>query len=411
MSLESLANEAVIYQNNMEGVATRMFPNGPLHPYAPGLLTLDHEQLEYSQFGPLEPINTDHVFQGRLVDPDYLPDPFYPLSPIGTGDGEIIIESPELRASSSNRTQGNSSSLLDDLRNYQFENEEDLEQDNYDEDGSVGQEVDYSDDRNLNDEATGSQSFDADNDGESDSADGGPICRPGRGGKTKPEPEPVSTRQQRQQRARNESEESDLHSASPEPKKAKRQRARSESEESDWYSTTPKLKKAKRQRAHSESEESDLDSAPPPSKKAKREIKTSKDAKPKEGKWSDAEHDAVHQLLRAQRAREAADGSNPLRDDNLWTGISVALSNMGFNRTKNACRMYWNRYGRSQSGYDERVTKTGSLVTSSQNKKKSKAATTKTETKESQTPAKMGGKGPRKAPPTQSTSTGSTKIS
>ena len=92
----------------------------------------------------------------------------------------------------------------------------------------------------------------------------------------------------------------------------------------------------------------------------------------KKGSYSDAEYKALHQLLKDRRGLERQQSLSPLRDVPFWTLMSQGMNKYGFDRSVNSCRMFWNRFGRAWSGFEERVNPTGSLVTSAQGPKKAK---------------------------------------
>ncbi|RDL40381.1 uncharacterized protein BP5553_00360 [Venustampulla echinocandica] len=78
--------------------------------------------------------------------------------------------------------------------------------------------------------------------------------------------------------------------------------------------------------------------------------------KKKNGAWSEDEHDALYQLIKAQREYES---ENPtvkrLRDENLYNAMSAKLKEMGIDRSPSAAKNYWNRHGRALSEFDERI--------------------------------------------------------
>jgi hypothetical protein len=74
--------------------------------------------------------------------------------------------------------------------------------------------------------------------------------------------------------------------------------------------------------------------------------------KTKNPPWSSREHNALFQSLKEHREIEHTNKvKSPLRDMKLWAGISVKLvANYNIKRTPNSCKLYWNKYGRVESG-------------------------------------------------------------
>ncbi|CZT03613.1 uncharacterized protein RAG0_10332 [Rhynchosporium agropyri] len=90
--------------------------------------------------------------------------------------------------------------------------------------------------------------------------------------------------------------------------------------------------------------------------------------------WTQYEHEALYVLLVAQRNEEIQGDTSvvPLKDATLFTKMVAELeAHFGVERTSDSARVYWNRYGRQKSGWDERcgVEPGCSLVTSAQGSK------------------------------------------
>lgn len=134
----------------------------------------------------------------------------------------------------------------------------------------------------------------------------------------------------------------------------KRHRSETSDDESDYGHAAPLLKKSKRRSSF----------ATP--RKAKGAKTLTKGAR---GSWAEDEHNALHMSLVNQRATEKAHDLTPLRDVRLWSVMSDNMASLGHHRTFSACRLYWSRYGRASSGFDERVHPTGTLVTSAQGRR------------------------------------------
>jgi hypothetical protein len=93
----------------------------------------------------------------------------------------------------------------------------------------------------------------------------------------------------------------------------------------------------------------------------------------KNGSWSDKEYKALWRLLVARRELEAKDEDlTVLKDERLMVHMSMQLAEEGIFRSKNACKNFWNRYGREWSKFEERVGgfTNRCLTTSAQSKKK-----------------------------------------
>lgn len=89
------------------------------------------------------------------------------------------------------------------------------------------------------------------------------------------------------------------------------------------------------------------------------------------GAYSEEEHNALTacmQNLRQDEARRGIPDKMKLKDTKLYARMEREMRERGYDRSANSCKNYWNRYGRSQSGFEERVgiIKNASLVTSAQ---------------------------------------------
>jgi len=105
--------------------------------------------------------------------------------------------------------------------------------------------------------------------------------------------------------------------------------------------------------------------------------------------WPTSQADTLHRLLQAHRASEKANNVNPSYDMRLWDPLAIQL-NRAINRapgekprTGNACKNFWNRYGREHYNFDERsdTKRSDSKVTSTQSSKKVLKAKQQTKTK------------------------------
>jgi hypothetical protein len=115
--------------------------------------------------------------------------------------------------------------------------------------------------------------------------------------------------------------------------------------------------------------------------------------------WPKSEGDELNRLLRARRDFERTNNIAPLRDEKLFGRLSEQLKQATQRekpRIPNACKNFWNRYGRDYYDCDERgnIKRSESKVTSAQTatkvqkaKQQTKTMTntkTKTETKKSE---------------------------
>jgi hypothetical protein len=132
-----------------------------------------------------------------------------------------------------------------------------------------------------------------------------------------------------------------------------------EDDSDDWKETRTKRKVSSTKRSASTST----------SKKATSHGASNK----KNSSWTDEEFQALWRLLAARRALEASDESmDVLKDERLMAHMSEQLADEGIYRSKNACKNFWNRYGREWSKFEERVGNiiNRSLTTSAQNKRR-----------------------------------------
>jgi hypothetical protein len=93
----------------------------------------------------------------------------------------------------------------------------------------------------------------------------------------------------------------------------------------------------------------------------------------KNGSWSEGEYKALWRLLLARRDLESSNENlDILKDERLMQHMSLQLAEEGIFRSKNACKNFWNRYGREWSKFEERVggVSNRSLTTSAQTKRK-----------------------------------------
>lgn len=124
---------------------------------------------------------------------------------------------------------------------------------------------------------------------------------------------------------------------------------------------------------------------------------------PKGNSWSDLEHQLVLDACKHIRAHE--DKTKPvLRDTKFWNHAVELIHQqplaVAFTRTASACRLYWSRFGRALSGFDERHNpRVGNLTTCAQVKRrKTTAAAATTTVVVVEAAAQPAGKRPRKAP-------------
>jgi hypothetical protein len=83
---------------------------------------------------------------------------------------------------------------------------------------------------------------------------------------------------------------------------------------------------------------------------------SAKRKKIKSSGWSPREHETLFQSLKELRDSEKVNNiESPLRDMKLWTTMSERLKYYDIFRTPNGCRLYWGRYGRIGSQFDERA--------------------------------------------------------
>lgn len=148
-----------------------------------------------------------------------------------------------------------------------------------------------------------------------------------------------------------------------------------------------------RQEAHSDSEaeNDDFEGSPPPKKarKSTSQPKAPTDEPLLPGGWSQTEHDTAEAILRARRALEASNPDIPrFRDERLFKHVSEELAISGISRQFGSVKNYWNRYGRTRSGFEERIGKAAgaSLVTSAQKKKGTAIPRVKKEKKDEKEP-------------------------
>jgi len=76
------------------------------------------------------------------------------------------------------------------------------------------------------------------------------------------------------------------------------------------------------------------------------------------GTWPRDTYEALLLVLQKIRADEAAAGKTGiqgLRDIKLWNYASAELKQVGHNRSGSACKLFWGRYGRRESQFDERA--------------------------------------------------------
>jgi len=76
------------------------------------------------------------------------------------------------------------------------------------------------------------------------------------------------------------------------------------------------------------------------------------------GSWHKDTYVALLQILRNIRAQETAAGKTGvqgLRDVKLWNYASAELAKVGHFRSGSACKLFWGRYGRRESQFDERA--------------------------------------------------------
>ncbi|OWP04023.1 hypothetical protein B2J93_8404 [Marssonina coronariae] len=94
------------------------------------------------------------------------------------------------------------------------------------------------------------------------------------------------------------------------------------------------------------------------------------------GEWAHFERATLYYLLVEHRNLENREGLAPLKDEKLHRHMSN-LMRIRYNivRSPLGCRNWWNRHGRFETGWDERINGKGSLITSSQVKKSSKKST------------------------------------
>jgi hypothetical protein len=87
--------------------------------------------------------------------------------------------------------------------------------------------------------------------------------------------------------------------------------------------------------------------------------------------WTNEEHENLFRLLAARRELEEKNGLEKLSGLKLWTEIAKSHQQSGFDRTWEACNIYWSIYGSSQSGFDERSKPSGNAGTESTTSKPS----------------------------------------
>jgi len=98
--------------------------------------------------------------------------------------------------------------------------------------------------------------------------------------------------------------------------------------------------------------------------------------------WFMSEANTLYRLLQEQRDLEKKGKLAPLRDAKLWKVLSAKLNAAtGGNRTDNACKNFWNRYGRKHYDCEERgdTKRSDSKVTSAQSSKKEQQPKQETE--------------------------------
>jgi hypothetical protein len=96
-------------------------------------------------------------------------------------------------------------------------------------------------------------------------------------------------------------------------------------------------------------------------------------ASKKNSSWTEEEYKALWRLLVARRDLEKANEKmNVLKDEKLMELMSLQLAEKGIFRSKNACKNYWNRFGRERSKFEERVggVTNRSLTTSAQTRRR-----------------------------------------
>ncbi|KAE9379283.1 hypothetical protein N431DRAFT_326948 [Stipitochalara longipes BDJ] len=124
-----------------------------------------------------------------------------------------------------------------------------------------------------------------------------------------------------------------------------------------------------------------------PKKKARQTPATPQDTAERipRSTWPKSEGDALNRLLRARRDFERTNNITPLRDEKLFGLLSEQLNQVTRRekpRTKNACKNFWNRYGRHYYDCDERgdTKRSNSKVTSAQSTTKMRKAKQQTKT-------------------------------
>ena len=87
--------------------------------------------------------------------------------------------------------------------------------------------------------------------------------------------------------------------------------------------------------------------------------------------WTNGEYENLLRLIQSRRSLEKLNGVESLSGLKFWTHVSQLHQQYGFDRSWEACKTYWENFGRSRSGFDERPrssSKSGSETRLSESK-------------------------------------------